>query len=253
MKKKIFFLLFFIGVNISFCFANFASAEDKYGIDTTAGSAGLPKITSVPSALGNVVGVALSMISVIFFVLMLYAGIRWMVARGNEEAEEKAKETIIGAVIGMVIIMLSYALTTFVFKGAVGEPVTSDANVGVEDGGEVIDASIGGSIGGDVIKSCKPKYTADELKNFLEQGPCNVSAISSAEEKQNTCNGVKIQGAKACEFSGAGNTCTVITGFLSNISLITLCNQGDANNCDKIEFQMSSEAVKEIGAICKLE
>ncbi|MEK7644384.1 MAG: hypothetical protein AAB390_03730 [Patescibacteria group bacterium] len=108
-----------ITIIVNFLFASIAKA-DKYGIDQTATDAGLPMTASLPGALSDVLAVAMSMISVVFFIIVLYAGIRWMVARGDEDKAEKSKETIIGAVIGIVIIMLSYALTTFVFKGATG-------------------------------------------------------------------------------------------------------------------------------------
>lgn len=117
-QKKLFisavmlFLFVFFGTTI-------AKAQN-YGLDTAANEAKLPAVKSLPTYAGNLIGAGLAMVSIVFFVLMLYAGIRWMIARGNEEQETKAKDTIIAAVIGMVIIMASYALTNFVFKGSTG-------------------------------------------------------------------------------------------------------------------------------------
>ncbi len=92
-----------------------ASAQD-YGLNATADAAGLSKYEkNVPTLIGNVVGTALSMIAVIFFVLMVYGGFLWMTAHGHEDQITKAKDTIIAAVIGIIVVLGSYAVTNFVF------------------------------------------------------------------------------------------------------------------------------------------
>jgi hypothetical protein len=93
-----------------------AFAQGNYGLDDTAKEAGLYREETLPQITGNVIGTILSLISVIFFVLMLYGGFLWMTARGNETQETKAKDTIIAAVIGIIIVLGSYAITQFVFK-----------------------------------------------------------------------------------------------------------------------------------------
>lgn len=87
-----------------------------YGLEETATAAGIQTSKSITTVLGDVVGTGLSLVSVLFFGLMLYAGIRWMLARGNEDEAHKALDTIIAAAIGLVIVLGSYALTNFVFK-----------------------------------------------------------------------------------------------------------------------------------------
>jgi hypothetical protein len=93
---------------------------DSYGIDAAATAAKLPKQvagqSTVTGVVGSVVSVALSMISIVFFILILYAGFNWMIARGNTEAVEKSKGIIEGAVIGLIIVMAAYAITRFVFS-----------------------------------------------------------------------------------------------------------------------------------------
>lgn len=270
---------------ISTLFASFSGIvvhADKYGIDQTAGDAGLPKISDVPSALGNVLGVALSMVAVVFFVLMLYAGIRWMLARGNEEQEEKAKETIIGAVVGMVIIMLSYALTTFVFKGTTGgtitnTPATSNSSW---DGSYCVmkdKPTVCTKINGDyencvsnippfstaaecssalkasatgVIMSCKPAYSQTVLVNLL-QASCDSakSAFPDNQTKMQTaCESSKVQGAQICEYIAASNSCTVILNLSNKVNLDAICGQGKEADCGSIKFQLSNV---DVGAICE--
>jgi type IV secretory pathway VirB2 component (pilin) len=63
----------------------------------------------------KVIAGALATVAFIFFGLALYAGIRWMTARGDESLVEKAKNTLRSAIIGLVVMLAAYALTKFVF------------------------------------------------------------------------------------------------------------------------------------------
>jgi uncharacterized membrane protein YwzB len=67
--------------------------------------------------IGGIIQIFLSLLAAIFVVLLILGGYYWMTARGNEEGVKKAKETITNAVIGLVIILLSYAITKFVVTG----------------------------------------------------------------------------------------------------------------------------------------
>ena len=90
---------------------------DEYGLDVTAGAAGLNRYNSTPPVLvGSVIGAALSLVGIIFFILVVYGGVLWMTARGNEEQTKKALNTIIAASIGIIIVLSSYAITNFVLS-----------------------------------------------------------------------------------------------------------------------------------------
>lgn len=101
-------------------------AHAAYGLEQTAGAAGLGEgsryPSDVPTLIGNVIGTALSMIAVIFFLLMVYGGFLWMTAHGDSSQVDKAKDTIIAAVIGIIVVLASYAITNFVFNATGGSP-----------------------------------------------------------------------------------------------------------------------------------
>jgi hypothetical protein len=63
---------------------------------------------------GQIVGVVLSFVGVIFLVLMIYAGITWMTAAGNEQQVTKAKTLMINATIGIIVVFAAYAITSFI-------------------------------------------------------------------------------------------------------------------------------------------
>jgi len=89
------------------------------GLETTAKEAfgsSIPfkKIITPAGIIGKIVGAALAFVGVLFFLLMIYGGILWMTARGNEQQVGKAKELIISAVIGLIIVLSAYAITVYV-------------------------------------------------------------------------------------------------------------------------------------------
>lgn len=97
------------------------AADGNHGLDATAEQAGADsfiggpgKTVSVATIIGTVLGAVLAFVGVLFFGLMIYGGLLWMTARGNDQQVEKAKDLIIQAVIGIIIVLGAYAITTFI-------------------------------------------------------------------------------------------------------------------------------------------
>ena len=57
-----------------------------------------------------------SILGIIAIAMLIYSGVVWMTARGNESKVEKARENIIDIIMGLIFIVGSYALTTFLLK-----------------------------------------------------------------------------------------------------------------------------------------
>lgn len=66
------------------------------------------------SSVSQIIQVFLSLLGVIFVVLMIYAGFKWMMAAGDADDVKKAKGTIRMAIIGLVITVSAYAIWGFV-------------------------------------------------------------------------------------------------------------------------------------------
>lgn len=64
----------------------------------------------------TVIKAALSLLAVIFIVLIILAGFKWMTAQGNEENVKQAQETLKTAIIGLIIVLAAYGITFFVFR-----------------------------------------------------------------------------------------------------------------------------------------
>jgi cytochrome bd-type quinol oxidase subunit 2 len=57
-----------------------------------------------------------SLLGVIFLILVIYGGAKWMTSRGNQEEIKKAKNILISSIIGLLIVLVAYALTWFIFN-----------------------------------------------------------------------------------------------------------------------------------------
>lgn len=188
-------LYFFLGMAVSLVLTPmfvFAS-DDSYGLEATADAAKLTKYgNSVPDLIGNVIGTALSLISVIFFVLMIYGGLRWMISRGNEDQSKKALDTIIAAIIGIIIVLASYAITTFVFNSV--KPANSTTtNTQTQTQIQTTSVALGGTCG-DGLPSCASNlFCTDGLESTgicvaLPGGNCTADNLCRTGKCENgTC------------------------------------------------------------------
>lgn len=119
MKKKFLVILLAV-ICVSMFMAPSVLAASKitdYGgpLETVVkGTGGLEQNASLPATIGKVIKGALSIVGLVFFALMFYAGYTWMIARGEEEKITTARNTIIAAMIGIIIVVGSYALTNII-------------------------------------------------------------------------------------------------------------------------------------------
>ena len=91
----------------------------EWTLGQVGGKAGYGTQTNVQASdlanrVGKVIGMVLSVFGVVFLALVVYSGIQWMSAGGNEEKVTKARERIVRAAVGLGIVMMSYALTSFI-------------------------------------------------------------------------------------------------------------------------------------------
>jgi hypothetical protein len=118
-------LLVFNCLNLAIVFTPAMAAADaktqfNQGLKTTGEKIGYDKIgwsqKSLPEAIGLVIRVILSFLGIIFLVLMIHGGYIWMLARGNEQEVTRAKNIIVNAIIGLVIVLSAYSITWVLSK-----------------------------------------------------------------------------------------------------------------------------------------
>jgi hypothetical protein len=129
MKKIIIILTICVFLSPSIVSAQYDPGSD--GLLKKAGkTSGYDKNKSVDrytfaEQVGGIIQTVMSLLGIIFTALMVYAGILWMTARGDEDQVKKAKDIIVAAVIGLVVAVGSYSLTDFVVNNIFTETIQS--------------------------------------------------------------------------------------------------------------------------------
>ena len=121
MKKylKTFTGLILLGFFLFFPYLTFAtSASGTPALDKLQTIAGPGYNTSVklPIVMGTIIRTALSLLGIIFIIILIVAGFRWMVASGNEEKVTKAQNSLKRGIIGLVIVIGAWAIWTFLLQ-----------------------------------------------------------------------------------------------------------------------------------------
>ncbi len=110
-KRILFTLVFSLSLLLPFAVAQ-AEVDIGlgYGAESGLGNAD-PRTTAAQIIRG-----ALGLLGILTTCIILYAGFKWMTAGGNEDEVSTAKKMLSSAVIGLAIIMSSYAITVFVIS-----------------------------------------------------------------------------------------------------------------------------------------
>ncbi len=96
----------------------YAQVGDDYGLQPVAETISIPSEnnTDLRVTIVRIINIFLGFLGVIAVCIILYAGYVWMTAGGNEEKVATAKKLLINAVIGLAIILSSFAITSFILN-----------------------------------------------------------------------------------------------------------------------------------------
>ncbi len=72
--------------------------------------------TTLTDTIGKLISTLLGFLGVIFLILIIYAGLLWMTAAGNEDKVKKAQGILMSSVIGLIILLSAYAISYFVIS-----------------------------------------------------------------------------------------------------------------------------------------
>lgn len=104
----------------------FVLAEEKdYGVSKVYKNSllsviGISSATEPMAIIQRIVQLILGFVGIVLFGLILYAGFTWIKARDNTNEVEKAKNIIESALYGVVIIILAYGISEFIFSRLIG-------------------------------------------------------------------------------------------------------------------------------------
>ncbi len=94
--------------------ANLALAAD-FGMNEVSNTINLSQ-ADPRVIIGRIIQIALTFLGVIALILITYAGFLWMTSNGEEEKIGQAKRILRNAIIGLIIILSAWAVTTFLLN-----------------------------------------------------------------------------------------------------------------------------------------
>src|SRR3989339_1062080 len=111
-KKIIVFLTLFLATGF-LLIGDLALAQQAPDLGNQyAGQIGLGS-QDIRTTVASIIRTALGLLGIVVVALMIYAGFLWMTAGGSEERIAQAKKILFNSVIGLVIILSAYAITSF--------------------------------------------------------------------------------------------------------------------------------------------
>jgi hypothetical protein len=95
---------------------------NKTGLNDAAKSAGYNTGLScvnkpggcIAAFAGAAINALVALFGAVFLGLIVYGGFRYLLSQGDKDAVKKARETIVNAIIGLLIVSISYAIADFV-------------------------------------------------------------------------------------------------------------------------------------------
>jgi cysteine-rich repeat protein len=156
-----------------------AQEAGQEAMESFGQTAGFATDTDITTIIARLIRTILMFLGVIVVVLILYGGFVMMTAGGNADRVAKAKKIITNAVIGLVLIITSFAITQFIINSLM------DATGAGIDGGGDIEASYvdggGGSSSTFYLRSVNTECS-ESLQNLELQFVFNKTVEDSTVE-----------------------------------------------------------------------
>ena len=95
--------------------SNLVFADAKTQIESAVNEVGgNENKTDAKGFIGNIIKTMFFAVGVLAVIVIIFAGVTFVVSAGNSQTIQKARTTIIYAVVGLVVSILSYAIVNFV-------------------------------------------------------------------------------------------------------------------------------------------
>ncbi len=173
--------------------ASFALAQD-FGVNavnnTIALAQGDPRVL-----VGRIIQIVLSFLGVIILGLIIYAGFIWMTSGGEEEKVSQAKKILKNAVIGLVITLSAWAITTFLLTKLTGT-ISGTNNSQPGETVHNLTSSGFGAMGACTVESVYPENNQRDVAR-------NASIIMTFKEEINLNSVCVNSGGSACACDNA--------------------------------------------------
>jgi hypothetical protein len=113
MKKILTFVLL--------SFPALASAQD-FGLAEMEGKVHLGN-KPLDDTIAGIINIALGFLGILTTLIILFGGFKWMTSYGSSDKIDEAKKLISAGVIGLVLVLVSYAIAQFVLNSLINETI----------------------------------------------------------------------------------------------------------------------------------
>ncbi len=111
VKIKYFFpLAFLVMPFLAYAQTTVGNGLSNSGMMSLFGSTGLNSSQSLSDLIVNVIRIMLLFAGAIAVFFVIVGGYQYIASGGNEETAEKGRKTLINAIIGIIVIVLAYAI-----------------------------------------------------------------------------------------------------------------------------------------------
>lgn len=97
-------------MNMFTTFASEASEQLKINTDS------LPNVTANQGRIDDIMGVVFSVMGSVAVLIIVLAGLKYITSKGEPQEMAQAKNALIYALVGLAIIIMSYAIVVFVIN-----------------------------------------------------------------------------------------------------------------------------------------
>lgn len=232
MKKRIVvffivigFLALFLKTNTSFAQGDFGIEEVGVGIDNSLASGEDVRIVA-----GRFIQFALGFLGVLAVLLIMYAGFVWMTSGGDEEKIRKAKGILKSSVIGLIIVLSSWGLTTFILSRVKGLLGPGQGSQGYNQ-----DRPSFGDSGSSAIGACSVEsiYPSDGQKDV----PRNTSILITFMEAADLSNACVDSMGATCSCDNA--SCSTINPKIFRLFKKSLLDACSSSSCPDINSNVT--------------
>jgi hypothetical protein len=126
-KHKKILIALLMAVTLVFGLMSYTLAADTFGVNNVGQTVNLAG-GDLRVTIANIIRVFLGFLGIVFLCVILYGGFMYMTAGGTDQKIDTAKKILINGTIGLVIIMASFAITSFVI-GALSDATGIGANI----------------------------------------------------------------------------------------------------------------------------
>ncbi|WKZ24952.1 MAG: Ig-like domain-containing protein [Patescibacteria group bacterium] len=192
----------------------------------------------------RIIQIALGFLGILAVGLIIYAGFIWMTSKGDEEKVSKAKTILKNGAIGLVIVLGSFAIATFVLGrlqqslgGGSGDPGSGDPGTG-----------------GTTVFAVQSTTPANNMQNVPRNAIIRFSFTKNLQESSVNANSFIVSYVNQTGGNSViDGAISIVNGRYVEFTPSATCDEPNQNiNCFEAGRQVSVEAAGSLGGILSI-